>query len=140
MKLEIATILCFALSIGLTYGNSVSLSYADDHSTVDSGDNNVAEDYEPPSRYRSIVTAKITAYCLRGITRSGTYTTYGTVATDRRYIPQYSRMHIEGLNGTYTSLDTGSAVIGFHVDVWMDNCYSARQWGVRYREVYILRD
>lgn len=115
-------------------------------SVIGLGDNSVAymdnddstEDDEPLNRYRAIVTAKITAYCLRGVTRSGTYTTYGTVATDRRYIAQHARMEIDGLQGVYTSLDTGLGVIGWHVDVWMDNCWSAKQWGVRYKEVRIL--
>lgn len=167
MKLAIGTMVCLLLSIILSINelnaqeqevelspggvqcHSIDDCWINDRNSTDllansnndsllSDDMDITEDNEQANRYRAIVTAKITAYCLRGITRSGTYTTYGTVATDRRYIAQHARMEIDGLQGVYTSLDTGLGVIGWHVDVWMDNCWSAKQWGVRYKEVRIL--
>lgn len=137
-ELSLGGIQCTSINeCWVTDGGSLGAPVSNYDSKYDGDVSSITEDYESPNRYRAIVTAKITAYCLRGITRSGTYTTYGTAATDRRYIPQNSRFEIDGLSGIYTSLDTGSGVIGWHIDVWFDNCYDARQWGVRYKEVRI---
>jgi 3D (Asp-Asp-Asp) domain-containing protein len=101
-------------------------------------------DDEPPSSAPVVapslpvvrqVTARVTAYCLSGTTRSGTPTHSGVVATDPSVIPLGSNLTIEGLGGTYRAEDTGGGVRGAHVDVWMASCAQARAWGVQYRQV-----
>ena len=79
--------------------------------------------------------AKITAYCLQGPTYTGEWVRPGAVAVDPNYIPLHSSLTIDGLPGVYTALDTGSGVRGYHVDLWMDSCYDAFQWGVQLRGV-----
>jgi 3D (Asp-Asp-Asp) domain-containing protein len=81
------------------------------------------------------LTVKATAYCLQGYTRTGTYTSRGTIAVDPRVIPLGSIVYIEGFNGYYVAEDTGSGVIGSHIDIWFDDCNSAIQFGVQYLEV-----
>ncbi len=81
------------------------------------------------------ITVKATAYCLTGYTRTGTYTSRGTIAVDPRVIPLGSIVYIEGFNGYYVAEDTGGGVIGSHIDIWMESCDAAIQWGVRYLEV-----
>ncbi len=43
----------------------------------------------------------------------------GIVAVDPRVIALHSTIRIEGLAGTYTAEDTGGAVVGAHVDVFV---------------------
>jgi 3D (Asp-Asp-Asp) domain-containing protein len=81
------------------------------------------------------LTVKATAYCLTGYTRTGTYTSRGTIAVDPRVIPLGSIVYIEGFNGYYVAEDTGSGVLGNHIDIWMESCDEAIRWGVRYLEV-----
>lgn len=72
----------------------------------------------------------VTAYCLSGTTASGVPVQPGAVAVDPRVIPMYSHLRIPGY-GRGRALDTGSAVKGRHIDVWMRSCSAARRWGVR---------
>jgi 3D (Asp-Asp-Asp) domain-containing protein len=65
-----------------------------------------------------------TAYCLRGHTASGRYVHPGTVAVDPRIIRMGSRMYIPGY-GRGIAEDTGSAIKGYHIDVWMSSCSAA---------------
>jgi 3D (Asp-Asp-Asp) domain-containing protein len=78
----------------------------------------------------------ITAYCLRGTTYTGTQAGWGTIAVDPRVIPLGSRLWVQGY-GYGRALDTGGAVKGNHVDVWMASCRQA--WNAtRYGQVRIL--
>lgn len=65
-----------------------------------------------------------TAYCLQGHTASGTYVHRGSVAVDPRVIRMGSRMYIPGYGKGHAE-DTGSAVKGRHIDVWMSSCSAA---------------
>lgn len=67
--------------------------------------------------------------------RTEQYTRWGAVATDPRVIPLYSTVDIDGTSRTFTALDTGSGVIGNHIDIWMPDCGDAINWGIQYREV-----
>ncbi len=60
----------------------------------------------------------VTGYVDRGYTASGVYTHPGTCAVDPRVIPMGTYITIAGL-GTCHAEDTGSAVIGYHVDIWV---------------------
>lgn len=72
----------------------------------------------------------VTAYCLRGLTASGTTAGPGTIAVDPDYIRMGSRIRVPGY-GMGKALDTGSAIRGAHIDIWVSSCASAYRWGVR---------
>ena len=81
-------------------------------------------------------TARVTMYTcveLGGCNRtaSGLWPYEGVVAVDPRVIPLGSMVWIEGL-GTFLAADTGSAVRGAHIDVYVYDYGRARQWGIRY--------
>lgn len=78
----------------------------------------------------------VTAYCLRGTTASGDHVHVGSVAVDPRVIPLGSPLWIEGY-GQGVADDTGGAIVGHHVDVWMSSCAAARQWGRKTRKVVV---
>ena len=82
---------------------------------------------------------KVTAYCLQGVTYSGEYVREGVVAVDPEWIPIGTKIEIEGL-GEFTALDTGSGIKGLWLDIWMPSCDDCMEWGVRYRDVRIIRD
>jgi len=64
----------------------------------------------------------VTAYCQSGHTRSGVRTTRGIAAGDPEYLPIGSIVHVEAPNqddsGVYTIMDTGSKIIGRHIDLF----------------------
>jgi 3D (Asp-Asp-Asp) domain-containing protein len=80
----------------------------------------------------------VTAYCLTGVTASGAPAGPGVVAVDPSVIPLGARVHVPDW-GDGRALDTGGAIRGLHVDVWMSSCQAARDWGVRRRVVTVRR-
>lgn len=66
----------------------------------------------------------VTAYCLRGTMANGHYVHPGAVATDPDLIPLGTRLYVPGY-GMAKAEDTGSAVQGHHIDVWMASCSRA---------------
>lgn len=78
-----------------------------------------------------------TAYCLRGHTATGTYVHPGSIATDPGTIPLGTRLYAPGY-GYGRAEDTGSAVIGRHIDVWVASCAQAMRM-TRYVTIRVYR-
>lgn len=81
-------------------------------------------------------TARVTMYTcveLGGCNRTamGIWPYEGVVAVDPRIIPLGSEVWLEGL-GTFLAADTGSAIYGNRIDVFVHDYQRAIQWGVRY--------
>jgi len=76
---------------------------------------------------------RATAYCLKGRTASGGGVRRGIVAADRRVLPLGTRIQISAgaYSGTYTVADTGGAVKGNILDIWMPSCAEANRFGRR---------
>ena len=72
----------------------------------------------------------VSAYCLIGRTAMGTYTKRGTIAVDPKVIKLGSHLYVPGY-GNGRALDTGSAIHGRRIDIWMKSCDAARKWGIR---------
>ncbi len=106
--------------------------------------------------YSKVITCNATAYDLSfqscgkrpgdrgyGITASGTYAKYGTVAVDPRVIPLGTRMYIESADGSFVygycvAEDTGGAIKGNKVDLFFNSYSECMQFGRRNVNVYIL--
>jgi 3D (Asp-Asp-Asp) domain-containing protein len=90
---------------------------------------------EPPSTF------KATAYSLRGITRSGAYVRRGVIAADPRVLPLGSLVHLKAgdYSGVYTVQDTGSAIKGKRIDVWMPSSREARTFGRKSVRLTVLK-
>ncbi len=70
---------------------------------------------------------RITGYTATGNrTATGTWPHWGTVAVDRNLIPLGSTVYIQGL-GVFHAEDTGGAVLGAHVDVFVNSAAEAYQ-------------
>lgn len=76
---------------------------------------------------------RATAYCLKGRTATGGSVRRGIVAADPRVLPLGSRIQISAgtYSGTYTVTDTGGAVKGRKLDIWVPNCSEANRFGRR---------
>jgi len=81
-----------------------------------------------------------TAYCQSGDTRSGVPAQSGIVAADPNVIPFGSLVRIKdrGLSRLYRVLDTGRAIKGRRIDIYLPNCRSARAFGTHRVLVRIL--
>ena len=82
-----------------------------------------------PGSGRQMV-VEVTAYSLPGTTATGIPVGWGVVAVDPSVIPLGTRMTIPGY-GEDVAADTGSAVRGRIIDVWMPTREQALAWGRR---------
>jgi 3D (Asp-Asp-Asp) domain-containing protein len=84
-----------------------------------------------------------TAYCKGTTTASGTAVRTGIAAADPLLLPVGSVIQVESLspryNGIYTVMDTGPAVQGREIDIYMWNCNEALDFGRRSIAVNVLR-
>lgn len=79
-----------------------------------------------------------------GITATGVRAKRGIIAVDPRVIPLGSRVYVEipGVGADYgyaVAADTGSAIKGNKIDVYLDSSSAVNSWGVRKVKVYILK-
>lgn len=63
---------------------------------------------------------------------------YSTIAVDPRVIPLGTKVYVEGY-GLAIAEDTGGAIKGNKIDLYMDSYSDAVNWGVRSVNVYILK-
>ena len=84
-----------------------------------------------------------TAYCKGIVTASGVAVQSGVVAADPELLPVGSVIDVDSLpskyNGVYTVMDTGPAVQGRQIDVYMWSCNEALQFGRRPIHLNVLR-
>lgn len=83
---------------------------------------------------------RATAYCLKGRTASGGGVRRGIVAADPRVLPLGTRINISAgsYSGTYTVADTGGAVRGRVLDIWVPSCAEANKFGRRSIKVSVV--
>jgi len=81
-----------------------------------------------------------TAYSLRGRTASGLVVGKGMIAADHSVLPLGSRVRIEAgsYTGVYLVADTGGAVRGRKIDVWVPTTREACQFGRRNVRLTVL--
>src|SRR3954469_465928 len=84
-----------------------------------------------------------TAYCRGTTTASGVNVRTGIAAADPDLLPVGSVIQVDRLedryNGIYTIMDTGPAVQGRHIDIYMWSCNEALQLGRRDIAINVLR-
>lgn len=78
-----------------------------------------------------------------GITASGAKAQPGTVAVDPSVIPLGTKLYIASTDGSpdygfATALDTGGAIKGNRIDLFMEDNTDANNFGIRQVKVYIL--
>jgi 3D (Asp-Asp-Asp) domain-containing protein len=84
-----------------------------------------------------------TAYCKGLVTKSGVAVQAGIAAADPSLLPVGSVVEIDSpdsrYDGIYTILDTGPAVQGNKVDIYMWSCHEALKFGKRPVGLTVLR-
>jgi 3D (Asp-Asp-Asp) domain-containing protein len=90
----------------------------------------------PPARAKihQAMRMSATAYCDKGETDGGVQAQRGIVAADPRVLPMGTTVRIDGLgrrSQTYLVADTGSAVKGRRIDIFMPSCRAAKRFGRR---------
>ena len=103
--------------------------------------------WEDPHEPELFATCTVTAYCncsrccgkwSGGRTAAGTWPAQGrTVAVDPDYIPLGTHIIIDGHE--YIAEDTGSGVDGYWIDMYFDSHSEALNWGMKKKDVYIVR-
>lgn len=111
-----------------------------------------------PLRYQKVYVMRATAYDLSfescgkypdhpeyGITFSGTKARPGVVAVDPRVIKLGSKLYVESMDrtpdyGFAKAEDTGGAIKGNRVDLFIENRSQALRYGVRTVKVYVLEE
>lgn len=81
-----------------------------------------------------------TAYAFRGRTASGRLVGKGIIAADPRVLPMGTKVRIDAGNwtGEYTVADTGGAIKGRKIDVWVPTTREACQFGRRKVKLTVL--
>lgn len=83
-----------------------------------------------------------TAYCLKGRTRTGVRTRDGVAAADPDFLPLGSVVRLSFPDGralgVFVIMDTGGAVKGKKIDIYMDSCREASRWGRKKMQAQVL--
>ncbi len=81
-----------------------------------------------------------TAYCLKGRTASGAYVERGMIAADPRVLPLGTIVHIQAgkYTGTYKVTDTGGAIRGKKIDIYVPSYQEAIRFGRQKIKVKVL--
>jgi 3D (Asp-Asp-Asp) domain-containing protein len=95
----------------------------------------------PPPAPPPPLDVEATAYSVSGTTASGGHTRRGIVAADPAVFPMGSRIRVTGAgsySGIYTVSDTGPAVKGREIDIFIPDGAEARRFGRRHVQVELL--
>jgi 3D (Asp-Asp-Asp) domain-containing protein len=81
-----------------------------------------------------------TAYSLRGRTASGRMVSKGLIAADPFHLPLGSRVRLDagGYSREYLVADTGGAIRGRRIDIWIPTTREALQFGRRTVKLTVL--
>ena len=100
-----------------------------------------------PKNYKQVITMKASAYTYGNdggnTTCLGEKTRRGIVAVDPKVIPLGTKLYIESTDGNYiygeaVAGDTGGAIKGYKIDLFVESARECRQFGRRNVNVYII--
>jgi 3D (Asp-Asp-Asp) domain-containing protein len=138
-KLQPASRLCAALTIvAVAAAAGCRTGPVDAQDPV--GTTGTAGAVVPTGRLRAF---SVTAYCTGKVTQSGARVKPGMAAADPRVLPVGSTIRVDGqgkaYDGIYTVTDTGREIRGRELDLYIDNCPEAEQFGRRSMRVAVIR-
>lgn len=84
------------------------------------------------------INVKATAYAGDPITATGTVPKWGTIAVDPKVIPYGTKVYIPYFDKVFVAEDTGSAIKGNRIDIFMDTEENCNKWGVRDIDIHVL--
>ncbi len=82
-----------------------------------------------------------TAYCEKGVTKSGVPVADGIVAADPHVLPLGSWIKVDGplYRGIYQVMDTGRLVRGKKIDIYLPTLSKAQNFGIRKVRITVLK-
>jgi 3D (Asp-Asp-Asp) domain-containing protein len=95
----------------------------------------------PPPAEPPAGTFHATAYSVEGKTATGAHTREGIVAADPKVLPLGSRIRVTdagAYSGEYVVKDTGRAINGHEIDIYLANDREAKRFGKRTVKVQVL--
>ncbi|WP_042277360.1 3D domain-containing protein [[Clostridium] dakarense] len=81
---------------------------------------------------------KATAYAGDTITSTGTVPKWGTIAVDPTVIPYGTKVYIPKFDKVFVAEDTGSAIKGNRIDIFMATEKDCNEWGVKNIDIHVL--
>ena len=83
-------------------------------------------------------TFSASAYCFTGRMANGQGVRRGVIAADPRVLKMGSKVYINAgqWSGVYTVADTGGAIKGKRIDIWVPGCGEARKFGRRSVQIF----
>jgi 3D (Asp-Asp-Asp) domain-containing protein len=130
-----------SLVTAVAVGGFVSLYEVTALDSKFSGQPDIPDNIAPSPGARLSFTA--TAYCKGITTSSGVPAQSGVAASDPSLLPVGSVVEVDAsdprYNGIYTVMDTGPAVQGRQIDLYMWNCNEALEFGRRPIRLTVLR-
>lgn len=101
---------------------------------------NLDDKNETGTKTSSARSFSATAYCLKGRTALGHGVRRGIVAADPRVLPLGTRISLNAgsYSGSYLVSDTGGAVKGRKLDIWVPSCSEAVRFGRRSVSVSVV--
>ena len=79
-----------------------------------------------------------TAYSGDSVTSTGTTPKWGTIAVDPSVIPYGTKVYIPQFDMTFIAEDTGSAIKGNKIDIFMPDASKVGSWGRKTIDIYIV--
>lgn len=121
------------------YSSSKYIDIDDNQNTSDSKEETITVDgkkYEVSKEMR----VSSSAYSMGSVTATGTRPTAGrTIAVDPRVIPYGTKVYIPHFDKIFIAEDTGSAIKGNKIDIYMKTVSECLNWGIRNIDVKILK-
>lgn len=78
-----------------------------------------------------------TSYCQGSVTATGTQARWGVIAVDPNVIPFGTKVYIPQFDKVFIAEDTGGAIKGNKIDIFMNSESQCIQWGRRTIDIYI---
>lgn len=101
--------------------------------------NRYLKDISSQKETRKKIKVKATFYSGDPITSTEIKPRWGIIAVDPSVIPYGSRVYIPKFKKTFIAEDTGGAIVGNRIDIYVSSEKEARQLGVQYLDVYIIK-
>ncbi len=86
----------------------------------------------------NVVIVEATAYTGYTVTSTGDKPRWGTIAVDPNVIPYGTKVYIPEFDEVFIANNTGSAIKGNKIDIYMDSEEACKNWGRRSIEIQIL--
>ena len=105
--------------------------------------NSTSQDNLNDSKVKVVRTMKVeatayTAYNSYSLTSTGQKPRWGTIAVDPKVIPYGTKIYIPEFGKTFIANDTGGAIKGNKIDIFMNSKKECYNWGRRTIEIQIL--